>query len=219
MWYFYLLVHEKPPQHLAALNSRHLCYRGFCGVRCGLVGVSQGIQGPLTGFSQDADRDVIRASSQGSAGEVYSQACSHGCCQTQLLTGCWTDWSLSSLLAVVRSSSLPPHRPRHRAAQLTSHQLQKDGPQAEHFRVFSVTNPRSDIHHFPELCLLEMSLWGPAHSQRKGITKVGTPGRGGSLGPSWSCLLQTRTCVVKNELHPRIWGKPLSQLHLSWGNL
>ena len=112
-------------------------------------------------------------------------------------------WLLVKSLPHFLPMGLPIGQPT--AWQLTS--TPEDGPQ-EGRQSLSVIDPRSDIHHFPELYLLEMSLWVQptlkgrelqrCEHQEVGITGPHLRGR----------LLQTRTCVVKNELYPkRILGK------------
>lgn len=165
--------------NIAALNSRHLC---FCESDVAQLGVSRN-PGSLTGFSQDTDQDVIRASSQGSAGGGSTLKLAHGVTKTQLLTGCWVGWSLSSCWLLAKG--LPHFLPtglRHRAAQhLTSPTPERPGHRAEP-QSLSVTNPRSDIHHFPELCLLEMSLWVLPTLQGRESQRWEHQA-GGSLGP------------------------------------
>ena len=83
--------------------------------------------------------------------------------------------------------------------------MQEDGLQ-EGCQSLSVTNPRRDIHHFPELYLLEMSLWVQPTLKGRELERCEHQA-GGIIGPHLrGCLLPTRTFVVKNELYPkRIW--------------
>lgn len=147
MWCFVCWFMKKLCQHLAALNSKHLCSHSFCGsgMQVWLSWVPWGRPGSLTRFNQDAGQDVgVGLISRLRWGGFYSQTCSW------LLPGLSSSQAvgltkvLSAFLAVgERSSSLPPRRAMGLSiGQPTTWQLassMQEGRQQEGSRSLSLT--------------------------------------------------------------------------------
>ena len=126
MWYFICWFMKKLSQHLAALNSKHLCSHSFCGsgMQVWLSWVPWGSPGSLTRFSQDAGQDIgVGLISRISWGGFYSQTCSWFLSGLHSSQAVGLTKVLSACCLLARGLPHFPHSPRHGPLHREAHNM------------------------------------------------------------------------------------------------